>query len=68
MVGEASSELALRPYGTQVMPHGTAKARARAEGDGQPPQMIFYAPVHIHPHTADLYQEISAAVGQMGRY
>lgn len=39
-----------------------------ATGTNRPTQFVNYGHIHIHPHTADLYQEITGAFAQMGRW
>ena len=66
LVGEAGPELAVLPFGTQVVPHGAAQARLRDSGGGRP-TITNYGPIHLHPRTAEIGDELLAALGSLGR-
>ena len=69
MVGEAGPELAILPYGTQVLPHGASKARVaaeeRREAGGRP--MVNYGTIHVHPPNADVAREVARQMGALSR-
>ncbi len=56
-VGEAGPESVTLPFGSMVTPHPASAARMRSEPR---PAMNFYAPIHVHPPSQDIYGAIVA--------
>jgi hypothetical protein len=66
-VGEFGPELALLPYGSQVMPHGAAQARMREEAKAAPAGgPVFNAPVTFVMQSADVQREVARQLRQRG--
>jgi len=64
MVGEYGPEMAVLPYGTNVVPNGAAQARQSSIAQ---PAMTFYAPVYVTAATPDIQREITRALSAQGR-